>query len=61
MVKYGSPNTPSGVIPPEKPDVVINWPAWDSSAKQNMDFNIPPSINNDLFGEVCDFWDNIPY
>jgi len=60
MIKYGSPNTPSGVIPPEKPDIVINWPAWDATTKKNIVLTIPPSINDHLEEERCDFWDGLP-
>lgn len=60
MFKYGSPNSPSGIIPPEKPDIVINWPAWDSDLKQNINLNIPPSIDDHLSENLCNFWDTIP-
>lgn len=61
MVKYGSPNNPSGVVPPVKPDIVLDWPVWNNKSKQNMVLNIPPSINDHLRDKFCDFWDTIPY
>merc|ERR1712115_328769 len=57
MVKYGNPNSPSGVAPPEKPDIVLDWPTWDESSALNMDPNIPPTINNHLIEKLCNFWD----
>lgn len=61
MIKYGSPNIPSGIIPPEKPDIILNWPSWNTSSRENIVLNIPPSINDHLYDEVCDMWDTIPW
>jgi para-nitrobenzyl esterase len=33
------------------------WPQWDGAQKQNVAMDVPPRIESDLSGKVCDWWD----
>jgi len=35
----------------------VNWPQWDASQKQNVAMDVPPRVETDLAGKVCDWWD----